>query len=111
MANYVLEQTAAQVQAAINAALTAAQRITFNSVSVTENAFIADATYEDFGYRAAVALSGVTESMTPEVIFDVREAVGGGFAPVANSYNGGVYIYATEPPSGGVTIPKIICWK
>jgi hypothetical protein len=49
--------------------------------------------------------------MIPEVVFGLSDATSGLFAPVAESYNGGVYLYATDAPESTVTIPVIICWK
>lgn len=86
-------------------------RLQFTNKTVAASAFVANSTYEDFGYRAAVALSGVTANMTPEVVFNVADAISGIFAPVAACYAGGVYIYASEKPSATITIPTIICWK
>jgi len=33
------------------------------------------------------------------------------FAPVVQTYDGGVYLYAAEVPEAAVTIPRIICDK
>ena len=49
--------------------------------------------------------------MIPEVIFSMADAISGNFAPVAESYNGGVYLYAADKPEGNIVIPTIICWK
>ena len=87
------------------------KKLPFTNVSVTVSAFVSNSTYADFPYRAAVSLSGVTTGMIPEVIFALAEAVSGNFAPVAQTYNGGVYIWAAEKPSATITIPTIICWK
>ena len=89
------------------------KKVQFNNVSVPVSAFVTDATYEEqgYGYRAAVALDGVIESMIPEVIFGMADAVSGYFSPVVESYNGGVYIYASVEPEATVTIPTIIFWK
>ena len=83
----------------------------FSDVSVSAAAFIEDTTYESFPYRAAVALTGVTAAMVPEVVFGVGEATSGIFAPVAQAYDGGIYLYAAEIPEADITIPTIICWK
>lgn len=83
----------------------------FNNVSVEVADFVADATYEDFPFRASVPLEGVLETMIPEVIFSLADSTSGLFAPVAESYNGGVYLYASDLPEADVTVPVIICWK
>lgn len=87
------------------------KRLQFTDTSVDASAFIADTTYEDFGYRAEIPLSGVLASMTPEIVFGCADALGGNFAPVAECYGGGVYIYASSVPDATTVIPTIICWK
>lgn len=87
------------------------KKLQFNNTSVEVADFVADATYEDFPFRASVALEGVLEPMIPEVVFSLLDATSGLFAPVAETYNGGVYLYASDLPEGTVTIPVIICWK
>ena len=83
----------------------------FSDVSVSAATFIEDTTYEDFGYRAAVTLSGVTANMVPEVVFGVADAMSGIYAPVTACYDGGIYLYANAVPEADITIPTIICWK
>jgi hypothetical protein len=87
------------------------KKLQFNNVSVSVADFVADATYEDFPFRAAVSLEGVLNSMIPEIIFSLLDATSGLFSPVVESYNGGVYLYATDAPEADVTVPVIICWK
>ena len=88
-----------------------AVKLTFTNTVVEAASFAADETYGDFPYRAAVPLTGAAEAMTPEVVFGAADAMSGTFAPVAESYAGGVYIYAAELPSAAVTIPTIILWR
>lgn len=95
----------------MKSALDKINKLQFTGVTVAASKFVDDTTYEDFPKRAAVSLSGVTASMTPEVIFGLADATGGNFAPVAETYDGGVYIYAADVPKADVTIPTIICWK
>lgn len=87
------------------------KKLQFNNTSVPASDFVADSTYEDYGFRAAVTLSGVTSTMIPEVVFSLADAVSGIFAPIAESYNGGVYLYTSDVPESAITIPVIICWK
>ena len=96
---------------ALNESTEKLKRLQFNNVSVAASKFVDDTTYEDFPKRAAVPLEDVMETMIPEVVFGLSDATGGNFAPVAETYNGGVYIYAAEVPTADVTIPTIICWK
>ena len=88
-----------------------AVKLTFTNTTVEAASFTADETYGDFPYCAAVPLTGAAEAMTPEVVFGVTDAMSGTFAPVAESYAGGVYIYAAEIPSAAVTIPTILLWR
>jgi hypothetical protein len=87
------------------------KKLQFNSVSVASSAFVSNATDEDYPFRASIPLDGVLVSMIPEVIFNLSDAKSGNFASVSETYNGGVYIYATEKPEGNTVIPTIICWK
>lgn len=87
------------------------KKLAFYDTAVPEYAFVSDTTYGDYPYRASVTLSGVISSMIPEVIFALTDAVSGNFAPVSDCYDGGVYIYAAEQPTTGITIPTILCWK
>ena len=87
------------------------KKLSFYNVAIPVSSFVADTTYADFPYRAAVALSGVMESMIPEVVLSLADAVSGNFAPVAACYNGGVYIYAAEVPEADMTVPTILCWR
>ena len=83
----------------------------FTNTAVSASAFAEDTTYEDYPYKAAVALDGVMESMIPEIMFGMADATGGYFAPVAETYNGGIYLYAVDIPENDVVIPTIICWR
>lgn len=87
------------------------KKLQFSNVPVPASSFVPDSTYQDFPYRAGVALSGVIESMIPEVVLSVDDALSGNYAPVAESYNGGVYLYAGSTPDADVKIPTIICWR
>lgn len=79
--------------------------------SVATTAFVADTTYTDYPYRAAVAVTGALSTMLPEVVFGLTDAISGILAPVVESYDGGVYIYASEVPAAAVTIATLTLWK
>lgn len=87
------------------------KKLVFSNQSVATSAWAKTKTYEDYPFRASVALSGVISTMIPQVVFSVEALAENGFAPVAECYNGGVYIYASDKPEKAVTIPTIICWK
>lgn len=83
--------------------------MTFANKAVAVSAWAAstDQSGAGFGFRAAVALAGVTASMVPDVYFSAADAVSANFSPAAQSYAGGVYIYAASKPTAAITIPTI----
>ena len=81
----------------------------FTNKTVATSAWVSDTTYTDFPYRAAVACEGVMAKHYAEVSFSPADAMSGSFAPVAESYDGGVYLYASEIPEAALTIPTIVC--
>ena len=87
------------------------KKLVFNNTNVPKSAFVENTTYEDYPYRASVPLNGVIDSMIPEIIFGMAEAISGMFSPVAETYNGGVYLYAADIPENNIVIPTIICWR
>ena len=88
-----------------------AARLQFINTVVDNVAFVSNATYADFSYRASVALADVLATMVPHVVFGAVDAISGIFAPVADCYDGGIYLYASEVPAADITIPTIICWR
>ena len=88
-----------------------AVKLKFTNTEIENTTFAQNATYQDYPYRATVPLTGVLASMTPEVIFSLADAVSGNYAPVAECYDGGVYLYAASMPDAIITIPTIICWR
>lgn len=93
--------------------LTGENQLVFTGKTVAVSAWSANSTYsaQGYAYRASVACTGVTASHRPDVAFGAADAVGGNFAPVADSYAGGVYIYCKTKPTATVTIPSIVCVK
>lgn len=83
--------------------------LSFTNKTVSVSDWASDTTYEDFPYRAAVVCDGVTAKHYAEVTFAPADAMSGEFAPVAASYDGGVYLYASEIPEAALTIPTIVC--
>ena len=87
---------------ALNAAI-----IVKSNVSVATSAWASDTTYTDYPYRASIPITGCTANHIPEAVFSLADAISGTFSPVAETYAGGVYIYASEKPSAAITIPTI----
>lgn len=90
-----------------------AVRRRYTDVSVLTSAFVSDSTYSAYGYsyRAAISLGGVDSSFYPDVIFSLATLDKIGVAPIAVTYDGGVYIYTDAIPSGTLVIPVITCWR
>lgn len=82
-----------------------------NSVSVATSAWVSDTTYTDYPFRVSIPIDGCTVNHIPEVTFALADATSGNFAPIAETYDGGVYIYAAEVPSEAITIPTIKATK
>ena len=81
----------------------------FSNVQVAVSAWSANNTYTDYPYRAAISLTDVTINHFPEVVFSLADATSDLFAPICESYTGGVYIYSSYIPLSTVTIPVIKC--
>lgn len=88
-----------------------AKNLTFSNTSIATIAWESDSTYTDYPLRATVALTGVTAAMIADVVYGLTDATGGNFAPVCETYAGGVYLYAKEAPEAAITIPTIIAWN
>lgn len=87
------------------------KKLVFADTSIPAASWAADSTYTDYPVRASVALSGVSATMIPDVVFPVAALSENDFAPVAECYNGGIYIWAASAPEAAITIPTIICWR
>ena len=76
------------------------------NVEVTTSMFSEDTTYANLGYnyKGTIPISGITTSDVVNVTFNMAQAVSGNFAPISNTYNGGVYIYAKEMPTSTITV-------
>lgn len=83
--------------------------VVFRDISVPKANFTRYTSYDsvDINYRAAVPLLGVTQNMEPEVIFGVVDALEGNLSSVAETYNGGVYLYSGSVPASNITVPLI----
>lgn len=87
--------------------------LVFGPKTVATSAWAANTTYsaQGYGFRASVRLSGVTIDHIPDVTFAMADAVSGNLAPLADTYMGGIYIYAKEQPSAIVNIASVVCTK
>ena len=86
-----------------------AKVLAFENVEIQPSAWQADETYAEYPFKAAVALSGVTANFVPDVVFSPDDSISNIFAPISESYDGGVCIYANEILTEAVIIPTIVC--
>ena len=77
--------------------------------NTTVSTWVSDTTYTDYPYKATIAATGIASSMVAEVVFDVADAESGNYAPVCETYDGGVYIYSKV--NTAITIPTILVVK
>ena len=82
-----------------------------NNVAVETSAWASDTTYESYPYRASVAITDCTADHVPDVTFSLEDVSEGNLAPLAETYAGGIYIYAKEKPSAQITVPTILLIK
>ena len=79
--------------------------------TIATSAWASDTTYADYPYRASVTLPTITALSFVEIVFSPADATSGNFAPVCQTYSGGVYLYAKAVPDAAITIPTIIVWR
>lgn len=86
-------------------------------VSISRNivvpvaSWVADTTYEECPFRAAIAIQDITEDHYAIVNFAPDYADSSDFSRHCDSFDGGVYIYAVEIPADAITIPVITFYK
>ena len=79
--------------------------------TIATSAWASDTTYADYPYRASVALPPITALSFVEIVFSPTDASSGNFAPVCDTYAGGIYLYAKAVPDAAITIPTIVVWR
>lgn len=79
--------------------------------TIATSAWASDTTYTEYPYRASFALPSITALSFVEIVFSPADATSGNFAPVCDTYAGGVYLYAKAVPDAAITIPTIIVWR
>ena len=73
------------------------------------SSWASDSSYAGYDYKATITLSGVTADMIPQVVFGGSEASSGNYLPVAESFDGGIYIWSKV--NDAIIIPTIILQK
>ena len=88
--------------------LKASPTIKEEDVEISENLFVYDDTYEEYPYCAKIELEGVTPDLVPNVNFKIKDALSGNYAPVADSGQGYITIYAKEIPTQSLVISSVV---
>lgn len=101
-----LKKIADAVSTTGNASVIKAENITIPASAWTSNNDISG-----FPFRAGISIEKCSEEYMPDVILSAADALSGNFAPVAKTYEGGVFIYAVEKPAASVTILTILLTK
>lgn len=77
--------------------------------NVSASSWANDATYTTYPYKCTIPLNGVTSNDVADVVFNLGEATNGQYAPICQTYDGGVYIWSKI--NTAITIPTIIIHK
>lgn len=85
--------------------ITTSIKLSNTAVSTWES----DTTYADYPYKATIAATDVKSTMVAEVVYDMADATSGNYAPVCNTFDGGVYIYSKV--NTAITIPTVLVVK
>ena len=76
--------------------------VVYHDLSVS---WASDSTYSDYRYKGTIAITGVTADDYADVSFSMDEAISGDYAPICETFAGGVYIWADTNDT--ITIPTI----
>lgn len=77
-------------------------------IEVPVNLFVLDTTYEEYPYSAKIVIEDAAFDLVPTVNFTVKDATSGNYAPVAESSDGYVKIFAKKIPTENLIISSII---
>lgn len=85
-------------------------KVTVTNKNVLTSAWESNTTYSSLGfnYRASVPITNVNPFFIPDVNFSPADQYSGNLASFADTYVGGVYIYAKTQPTDTVTIESAI---
>ncbi len=87
------------------------RKLIFRDVHVAPSDFVEDGADEDYPYAVVIELDGATESMIPDVSLALVDIKSGYISPVAESYDGGIQLRASDIPEDDIVIPTIILWR
>lgn len=62
--------------------------------STTVNTWQPDNSYQDYPYKGVIPIQDADATMIPSIVFTAQQAASGNYLTVAESFNGGVYIWS-----------------
>lgn len=83
-------------------------RIIVQNIEVSTEGWIEDKSLDGYPYRKDIMIEQCTENLFAHVIFNLKEATSGNFAPLAETQNGYVSIWAKEIPTETFAISQIL---
>jgi len=92
-------------------AVSFADSLLFQSVAVAPGAWVSDATYPSYPYKAVISLTGVTADYFPQVAFSFGQIESYFPASVAETGTGTVTVWVRKRPTEAITIPAILCTR
>lgn len=76
--------------------LTPTSHIIYTDINVTQDMYSNDNTYDEYPYTVTINLEQVTFLSFANVVFNIYDATSGNFAPIVETFNGYINIYAKE---------------
>jgi hypothetical protein len=83
----------------------------YRDITILPDAWLSDTTYPTFGFRASVTMTGVTGTDYADVTFGLTDATSSNFAPIVETTENALYIYASIQPTADVILPGVVIIK
>ncbi len=77
-------------------------------IDVTVSSFTEDDEYEEYPYSAKISLEEASADLIPIVVFSLKDVLSLNFAPIAQSCDGFIKIFAKELPTEDVKIASVL---
>lgn len=87
------------------------ENLVINNVKVPITAWEDDYTHENFFFKATLQLDNVTEDHFPIVALSPSDSQEGVVSSIAETFNGGIYLYSSIKPIEEILIYTIFCIK
>lgn len=82
------------------------EKLVIKMLNVDVSTWVSDATYADYSYKATIEDTRITSDTVADVSFGLTQALSGNYAPICETFNGGIYIYSKV--NTAITIPSIV---